>query len=107
MGAPSKHEAKFSMLWKALKGPPIETEWHFHPTRQWRMDFAFPKKLIAIETEGGVWSGGRHTRGSGFVKDCEKYCEAALLGWLIFRLPESMINADWVERIIKLCKEKQ
>jgi very-short-patch-repair endonuclease len=105
MGAPSKHEAKFSMLWKALKGPPIESEFQFHDTRRWRFDFCHPESKIAVELEGGVWINGRHGRGSGFVKDCEKLSEAAAMGYRVFKLEPAMINADWVERIIKLCKE--
>lgn len=104
--APSKHEARFAMLWKALGGPPIEAEYKFHKTRKWRMDYAIPEKLIGIEIDGGVWISGRHGRGSGFVKDCEKLSEAAALGWKVYRLEPAMINAEWVERIIQHAKEQ-
>ena len=60
-------------------------EYIFHPIRRWRFDFADPKNMIAAETEGGAWSGGRHTRGSGFVKDTEKYNQATVLGWRVLR----------------------
>lgn len=60
-------------------------EHKFHPIRKWRFDFAIPQYLIAIECEGGVWSGGRHTRGLGYSKDCEKYNNATLLGWRVLR----------------------
>lgn len=103
--APSKHEAKFALLWKALGGPPIKTEYKFHDTRKWRIDFALPERRIGIELEGGVWINGRHGRGSGFVKDCEKHSEAAALGWRIFKLEPGMITAEWVQRIINIAKE--
>lgn len=41
--------------------------------------------MIAVELEGGVWTGGRHTRGSGFIADCEKYNRAAAMGYFVFR----------------------
>jgi very-short-patch-repair endonuclease len=72
--------------------PPPVREYRFHNKRQWRLDFAWPSLKKAVEVEGGVWIKGRHTRGQGFIDDCEKYNEAALLGWLVLRLP-----GDWVE----------
>lgn len=73
-----------------IKGFTIEHK--FHPTRRWRFDFAYLKSKIAIEVEGGTWTKGRHTTGSGFEKDCEKYNEAALLGWKVFRFTGSMVK---------------
>jgi hypothetical protein len=101
----SKHEQRFELLWKAWDGPWLECEYMFLPDRRFRFDFAFPKKRVAIELEGAVWTGGRHTRGSGFVKDCEKYGLAAANGWLVFRLAPNMINDDWIELILRKCLE--
>ena len=67
-------------------------EHRFHPTRKWRLDLAWTDIKVACEVEGGTWSGGRHTRGSGFEGDCDKYNEAALLGWLVLRVTGSMIK---------------
>ncbi len=63
----------------------FQREYRFHPTRKWRFDFADVKHRIAVEIDGGVWVQGRHTRGSGFVKDAEKLNEAAALGFRILR----------------------
>ena len=63
----------------------VEFEFRFHPVRRWRFDACFPELKIAIEQEGAVWVQGRHTRGSGFVKDMEKYNAAAELGYRLFR----------------------
>jgi hypothetical protein len=68
-------------------------EYRFHDTRRWRFDFAWPEYQVAAEVEGGVFTKGRHTRGPGFVKDCEKYNEAALLGWIVLRFPSPMISS--------------
>ena len=70
-----------------------ERELKFHPKRKWRFDFAFPEAKIAAEIEGGVWSGGRHNRASGYTKDCEKYNNAVLLGWRVFRFTSDMVTS--------------
>lgn len=64
----------------------------FNPPRKWRFDFAWPEKLIAVEIDGGTWSGGRHSRGTGFARDCEKLNAAALNGWRVFRFTPDMLN---------------
>jgi very-short-patch-repair endonuclease len=63
----------------------VKAEYLFHESRRWRFDFAWPEKKIAVEVEGGVFIRGRHTRGSGFEKDAEKYNAAALRGWRVLR----------------------
>ncbi|RJO64185.1 MAG: hypothetical protein C4540_04710 [Candidatus Omnitrophota bacterium] len=74
-------------------GLPIpRKEYHFHPERKWRFDFAYPDKKIAIECEGAVWTRGRHTRGAGFIGDCQKYNAAQLLGWKVLRYSSDMID---------------
>lgn len=60
-------------------------EYKFHPERRWRFDYAIPEHKIALEVEGGVWTQGRHTRPQGFLGDIEKYNEATLMGWRVFR----------------------
>ena len=79
-------------------------EFRFHPERDWRFDFAFVEKKIAVECEGGTWSSGRHTRGSGFEKDCYKYNQAAADGWMVLRFTSSMIRSweavTFIEKVI-------
>tara|TARA_R100001015_G_C4624972_1_gene183315 strand:- start:1953 stop:2336 length:384 start_codon:yes stop_codon:yes gene_type:complete len=72
--------------------PEPELEYKFHPTRKWRFDLAFPKLLLAIEIEGGVWISGRHNRASGFIKDMEKYNEGCILGWQMLRFTPSDVK---------------
>lgn len=80
-----------------------EREYHFHPTRKWRFDFAWPAEKVAVEVEGGVWSNGRHTRGSGFIEDCIKYNEAVVLGWKVIRVTTEMVRSgiaiDYIKRM--------
>ena len=61
--------------------PDPATELLFHPKRKWRFDYAWEEQKLALEVHGGIHSGGRHTRGRGFVEDRAKMNEATLLGW--------------------------
>ncbi|WP_224055555.1 hypothetical protein [Vibrio penaeicida] len=65
----SRLEAEFALQIRALKLPVPETEFRFHPVRQWRFDFAWSLQKFAVEIEGGGWNHGRHTRGKGFSDD--------------------------------------
>lgn len=85
-------EATFALHWKA-HGLRPEKEYRFHPSRKWRFDFAFPDRMVAVECEGAVWTNGRHTRGSGFVADMEKYNNAAALGWFVFRFDGGAVTS--------------
>ena len=49
-----------------------EREYRFHPTRKWPFDFAWPGAMLAVEIDGATWAHGKHTRGSGYEKDCLK-----------------------------------
>ena len=79
-------------------------EHRFHPTRRWRFDRAWVPYKVACEVEGGIWSRGRHVRGQGFQKDCSKYNEAALLGWLVIRVTAHHIETGkalvWIRRAL-------
>ena len=83
----------FLRLLKQNKLPLPTPEYKFCKERRWRFDYAFVKQKIAVEQEGGVWAFGRHTRGSGFIKDLEKYNKATLLGWKVLRYtPDQMLD---------------
>jgi len=91
---------------RAVGLPEPEQEYRFHPVRKWRFDFAYPDKLIGIEVEGGTWVKGRHTRGQGFENDCEKYNEAAMLGWKVLRYTGKTINSgEAINQIEKALEE--
>lgn len=97
-----------SMLFVATGSPYPEREVKFHPTRRWRIDYAWPDVRLAVEIEGGVWSngkkGGRHNRGTGFVKDMEKYNALTELGWRLLRYQPDKIDYDQVARVHKTLK---
>lgn len=97
------HEELFALHVRASKLPAPQREHRFHPERAWRLDFAWPDLMLAVEIEGGVHgrpcktcgdvkAGGRHTRGDGFAEDCRKYAEAMLLGWKVLRVTTEMVS---------------
>jgi len=91
----SELEAEMGFQLRAV-GIKFQQEVKFHPTRKWRFDFAVRHGQfgngIAIEVEGGTWTGGRHVRPASFEKDCEKYGEAAILGWRVIRVTGAMVK---------------
>jgi hypothetical protein len=81
--------------------PPPTFELEFHPERRWRFDIAWPKFKVALEVEGGVWTQGRHTRGSGFLKDVEKYNAATCLGWRLLRTTPGQLYTDDTAELLR------
>jgi very-short-patch-repair endonuclease len=85
--------------------PKPVAEFRFHPTRRWRFDWAWPDRSIAVEVDGAVFTGGRHTRGAGYEKDLEKLSEALCLGWRVLRVSTGMVRdgraLGYIERLLK------
>jgi very-short-patch-repair endonuclease len=68
-------------------------EYRFHPTRRWRFDLAWPSSMVAVEVDGGTWSGGRHTTGRGIEADAQKFSHAAAMGWRVLRFTREMVES--------------
>lgn len=73
--------------------PDPATELLFHPKRKWRFDYAWEEQKLALEVHGGIHSGGRHTRGRGFVEDRAKMNEATLLGWTVLEVTPEHVKS--------------
>ena len=89
-----------------VAGIPVpEREFKFHPPRRGKFDFFWPSLQVACECEGGVWIRGRHNRPQGFISDCEKYNEAALMGIVVIRVTEKHVKdgsaLQWIEHAWK------
>lgn len=101
----AERRQSFYRVLDAAKLPLPSHEWPFHADRRWRFDYAWLADKVALEVEGGVWTNGRHTRGSGFLKDVEKYNAAATLGWRVLRVtPDKLTSAGTVETIRRALK---
>lgn len=83
-------------------GLPVPIAEHqFHPTRLWRFDWAWPAHKLAMEIEGGIYSGGRHTTPKGFFNDMEKFNNAAILGWRILRITPKAVGTLIMTQLVK------
>lgn len=100
--AKDKTALLFLRLCEAFGLPEPVSEYRFHPTRKWRIDWYFEAngRRVALEVEGGVWTQGRHTRGSGFVKDMEKYNAISAAGIALLRVtPERLLKTETLELV--------
>lgn len=91
-GSKSAIEETLAMQIRLNKLPEPAREHRFHGERKWRFDFAWIDRKLAAECEGGIWITGRHTRGTGYEQDLEKYNAAALLGWLVLRFTKRQVQ---------------
>ena len=91
----------FDIQCKVFGIPKPETEFQFYPDRKWRTDLAWPKYKLAVEIEGGAWTQGRHTRGSGFIKDMAKYNALEMLGFHLLRFTPTELKNGYAGRMIK------
>lgn len=78
-------------------------------SRQFRFDYAWPQKRIALEVEGGIWrkGGGAHSHPTGIIRDIEKYNLAMMQGWRVIRLASGdpgkfpPAELEWLERELR------
>jgi very-short-patch-repair endonuclease len=100
---PSAGEESLALQLRA-SGIKFFREHRFDPVRRWKFDFAMPEQMIAVEVEGGTFTSGRHSRGAGYERDCEKYAEAAIAGWRVIRATTAQAKSgtalEWVKRMM-------
>lgn len=90
------------------------TEYRFREDRRFRFDIAIPESNIAIEFDGGIWTGGRHTRAKGFHNDRKKSNLAVQHGWKLLyytttdtkKLNWEFKTAEEIKDLIKNSKQK-
>lgn len=90
----------FIKLVKAATNLDCMAEWRFHTSRKWRFDYAIPAAKVAVEVEGGVFTGGRHTTGAGFTADIEKYNTAESMGWHVLRITPDVLCAPVTIKLV-------
>lgn len=87
-------------------GPGIRARLKAAGLKNWAFDFAWPDLMFAAEVEGGAFTGGRHTRGSGFTEDCLKYHHAQRLGWTVYRCDGKLIGSGDAVKLIQALIER-
>lgn len=101
--APAKQDAKSKQSQSSLAVlfmaglhahhlPAPLAEYQFAKPRKWAFDYAWPMgDGLALEIQGGLFTGGRHVRGAALLKEQEKLCEAAIRGWrVLFCVPDDV-----------------
>jgi len=83
----SELEAEFEFQLKASGIGGYVHEFRFHPTRKWRIDFAWPSAKIGVEINGFG-----HHKLSRYTGDVEKGNEAVLLGWRLLHVTTAAVH---------------
>lgn len=101
----AKDYSWFPLSCKEYGIPEPTTEYKFHQTRRWRLDFAWVEKKVAIEVNGGTWISGRHNRGNGYINDMEKMNALQMLGWRVLQFtPQQLVSNTPFEMLQILLK---
>lgn len=81
----------------------LDPEFQFHPSTEWRIDFALPGLKVMVEIDGGTWSDGRtaHNWGPGISNDYIKQNAATRAGWHPFRLSADLIDEPNIQPILE------
>lgn len=76
----------------AAHGLPVpESEFRFHESRKWRIDWFWADHWLALEIQGAIFSGGRHVRGPALLAEYSKLNEMAIAGIrTIFATPQQI-----------------
>lgn len=93
--------AAFGMLWARFHQDmeqPV-AQYQFCPTRKWRCDWAFVESRLIVEIEGGLWTGGGHSRGSGVKRDIERSNWMAANDWRLLRFTTNELQERPVQLI--------
>lgn len=81
-------------------------EYKFLHDRRFKFDIAIPQQNVAVEFEGGIFSGGRHTRGKGYANDAKKYNLATRYGWKLLRYTTAdTTKLNWEFRVAAEIKQ--
>ena len=74
--------------------PEPTLEYVFAKPRKFRFDICWPERRVAVEVDGGTWTGGRHVSGAGYERDCVKINAATERGWSVYRYTSGMVKSD-------------
>lgn len=86
-------EPEEALAWQLrAEGLTFDREYRFHESRLWRLDFWFGDAKLAVEIDGGGWVNGRHSRGDGIERDCEKASHVAMAGYRLMRVTPGQVK---------------
>ena len=89
------------LLCRAHKLPLPECEVRVVPNRRFRYDYYWRPQRVALEKNGGVFSQGRHVRGTGFLRDMEKLNLGQLAGDVILQATPQQIRSGAILPLLR------
>jgi len=89
----------FPAVCRAAGLPEPVPELRFSAPRRWRFDWAWPELKLALEVQGGIFSGGRHVRGAALLKEMEKLNAAAIAGYRVLYVTPATLLTDGPELV--------
>ena len=93
-GTSSKLEREFDAYALSLGLPEAVKQYRFYPPRRFRFDRCYMDQMVAIELDGGVYSGGGHVRGKGYESNREKDNLAIELGWVVLHYTSKQLRSN-------------
>lgn len=109
----SELEAQFWRDWHLLAPEGMPSPVHDSikpvPGKNYRIDFAWPDYMLAVEIEGGIEMYGRHNRPEGYTKDVIKYNAAQEHGWLVYRITKIMLRdpTKQINKIVAILEKRK
>jgi hypothetical protein len=100
VGVESELEMMLLTRLEAASLPLGQGQYRFFPGHQYRWDRCWVAQMVAVEVQGGVWSNGAHSRGSGVQRDCLKLSIGAALGWRVLPVTREMIESGRAVELI-------
>lgn len=96
--SPMESEARLAMIDGGLPAPVLQHEIVDRNWRTWRVDFAWPERLVAVEYDGFDW----HSDPDSFRRDRQKRAALNEVGWTVLSIVADDVRRqswDMVRRI--------
>lgn len=81
------------------------------PGRRFRVDIALPAARIAVECQGGIYTGGRHVSPAGYTREAEKFCMLAIEGWRVMPVTAEQIRdgraLGWILQAVQASEKRE
>ena len=82
-------------------GIPFVREYKAVPGRKFPFDFAFPEARLLVEVQGGTYTVGAHSTGTGLARDYEKINLAQLHGWRCLQFDGKAVKSGEAAKTIQ------
>ena len=97
----SELEDTFAMQLDAVGLDGYVREYQAIPGRRFRFDFCWVKERLAVEIQGGTYSKGAHSTGTGINRDYEKNNLAVLNGWRVLSFDTKMVKSGAALEVVE------